>query len=531
LQRVLDDYDIRSAGVDLYNIIGCKSATFGKFTERINKYSQPTFDFPKDTTGDGTVPLISAQSIAATSSQIFFAPKVDHGRMLSTDGIRQQIVSAIIGNQLDTNNKILSHDAVQQNPKLCEIKGENIEIKSPVDIYVKDLDNSDYSAGLAEDGTIENTIPGADYEIWGDHKYVFLPTDEGQNYEIDLKATKAGTFTLQQKTIDGDTIIQTQVFSDIPVSTTTVGSLLASSTNSSIILDIYGNGNNIATSSPTVLNEYQSLDLMSPTTTPVISGEMGQSRFYKSNVRVEFVATDLAQAGAKPSGVLKTFYQLDDLDYQEYSSSTPIIVTDEKSHTLKYYSTDWAGNTEPEQTITFTIDKTPPEFVMQFNPALKDLQFIATDTLPTTLATSTIISKLPSKFHPVPPIKVKDNDNVITATDAAGNTAVLTLKDKDRKRQLKAEIKSLSYNGKLADINKTLFHFDWLFDKKGKLQLLTQQLRSKKDFNILAIYGLNKTVITGRDQSGKIKQTLPGLVLLKVSTNQGDFNWSYKVIN
>ncbi len=127
----------------------------------------------------------------------------------------------------------------------------------------------------------------------------------------------------------------------------------------------------------------------------------------------------------------------------------------------------------------------------------------------------------------IPALKFVDSDNIITATDAAGNVTQIILKDKDRKHQLKADVKSLSYNGQNSDINKSLFHFDWLYDKKNNLQVLTQQIQSKKDFNILSVYGLNKTLITGKDVNGKISKLLNGLVLLKVTTSKGDFNWSY----
>lgn len=244
------------------------------------------------------------------------------------------------------------------------------------------------------------------------------------------------------------------------------------------------------------------------------------------------MATDPVILGqeSQTSGVLNTKYSLDAGPYQIYNSSTPITIATEGQHVLSFFSTDKAGNNETEQTIGFTIDKTPPEFIIQFNPALQDLQFLATDTSPTQLSSSTINSVLKKGWHgfmPLPMVKAMDQDNVITLTDAAGNQTVLTLQGKDRKHLLKADIKSLTYNSKTVDLSKNLLHFDWLFDKKNNLQVLTQQVQSKNSFNVLAVYGLGKTLIIGKDQNGKISKLINGVDLLKITTNQGDLAWSY----
>jgi hypothetical protein len=122
---------------------------------------------------------------------------------------------------------------------------------------------------------------------------------------------------------------------------------------------------------------------------------------------------------------------------------------------------------------------------------------------------------------------VLDEDSKITLTDEAGNISQITLKDKNRKKSMKAEIKSLSYNSQQADINKLTMHFEWRTDKNNNLKALSQEVRSKKEFNIHAEYENNKTKLEGKDRTGKIKQTLPGLVLLKLTTKQGDFEWGW----
>ncbi len=514
-----DNYDIRNNGVDVYNIIGCKTATFGKFTESVQEDGSSVYDFPVDASGDGTVPLLSAQTIPADPDHVFFAPKAEHGKMPSADGIRQQIVNILTGSRLDTDGKILTHDAVQANPKLCEIKGEQIKIKSPVAISV--TDQSGNISQVASNGSMQNDIPGADYEVWGDHKYVFLPDDDGQTYNINLTGVGSGTFTLDDQSIDGNNVTQTQVFSNLPVTPSLTGSVnLGSGGPTTLSLRATATSVPVTVMPSSVINANQSADITAPVSTSTITGTMGQIGYYSSNVSVGLSAIDpvAGNNSSQTSGVLNTRYSLDGSGYQAYDQ--PVVVSSEGIHTVSFFSTDKAGNNEQHQTIVFTIDKTAPELVVRFNPDLEDLQFTATDTLPALLSsTSSLISR--------PSLKVLDQDDVITATDAAGNRTIMTLQGKGRKNTLKADIKSLTYNGKAADLSANLLHFDWSFDRKGVPQVLTQQVQSKKDYNILAIYMLNKTLLIGKDQTGKINKTLNGLALIKITTNQGDLNWSY----
>ncbi len=59
-----DNFDMRSAGVDVYAIDGCKTGTIGKVIERRSTGlfggTTTTYDEPEEVPGDGTVPLESA---------------------------------------------------------------------------------------------------------------------------------------------------------------------------------------------------------------------------------------------------------------------------------------------------------------------------------------------------------------------------------------------------------------------------------------------------------------------------------------
>lgn len=522
-----DNYDLRNEGIDLYNIVGCKSGTFGSISEWVTKNSSPKFDFPKVISGDGTVPFVSADSLTVDATKTFFVPEVAHSSLLSANGSRQQIVNILTGGALSTNGKVLTRSEVFNRPDLCEIKGDSLKIHSPLAVDIIDQDGN--HSGPLEDGSIENSIPGADYEVWGEHKYVFLPTDEGQQYSIKLAGTGNGTFTLDDQSIDGNNISGTQVFSNLSVTSDLTGQVNLGGNNgqTTLILKATPTSAPITVLPSSVLDAEQSLDLISPVSTSTISGLMGQDGFYRSNATITLTALDPATLGKEneTSGILKIQYSLDGQATSTYSTSSPLSITDEGPHNLTFFATDRAGNNEQPQAVDFVIDKTPPEFSIQFDPVLRDLVFTATDTLPSiVMATST---NLKVKMPKIPALKFVDSDNIITATDAAGNITKLTLKNKDRKHQLKADIQALSYNGKNQDISKTIFHFDWLYDKKNNIQVLTQQLQSKNNYNILSVYGLNRTLIIGKDQTGKVNKLLKGLILLKVSTDKGDFNWSY----
>jgi hypothetical protein len=100
-------------------------------------------------------------------------------------------------------------------------------------------------------------------------------------------------------------------------------------------------------------------DITPPTTTVTLSGTMGQNNWYVSNVQVTLTATD----GKWPMGVNHTYYKIDGGSYQEYT--VPFAVETDGQHTVFFYSDDKAvpPNVEEEQSISFQMDKTAPEFI------------------------------------------------------------------------------------------------------------------------------------------------------------------------
>jgi hypothetical protein len=228
--------------VDAYVLASCGVATFGQFTETINKFSEPEFDFPKLVTGDGTVPHSSAGAITVRpGGHVFWVLKVKHGQLLSGDGPRQQIVNIITGSKLDVSGKVLDEVGFIKDQTICDLKkGHWWQIFSPVNIEV--VDEFGNRSGLLENGSIQNDIPGADFEIFGDHKYMYVPTESNQKYTVNLSGTADGTFTFKSLEMKNGEMVSEQTFADLPVTTNLKGTVTEENDQTVLNLDVNGDG-------------------------------------------------------------------------------------------------------------------------------------------------------------------------------------------------------------------------------------------------------------------------------------------------
>jgi hypothetical protein len=419
--QAFDDFDLRTRGVNLYAIDGCKTPTMANFLEIKSKniLGQESIKFGKLDlkTGDGTVPIQSSTNLPIDQDKKFYAINSDHGKMPSQNGVRQQIVNTIVGSNLDTGRDFWGNDLITQDVDDCQLNGVGFSVFSPVDIFVTDQNGN--RLGLNENGDIINEIVGADFEMMGEHKFLFVPTDSGQTYTTTLTGTGTGTYTINVENIENSLTTQTETFSNLPVTASLTGTVNLS-------------------------------DGASPTT----------------------------------------------LTIKETPSSQAVVVN--------------PGD--------YTQDTIAPEVIIEFDPVKKDLKFTGKDNI--------------SQSNE---ITITDKDDTITLTDKAGNTTEIKLKDKNRKITMKAEIKSIKYNGKLADTSKNKMAFLWLYDKNKNLKMLSQYVSSTlrygsgqaKDYNVLAVYGGKNTTFVGKDSGGKILKTEKGLKILKITTEKGDLGWGY----
>ncbi len=98
-------------------------------------------------------------------------------------------------------------------------------------------------------------------------------------------------------------------------------------------------------------------DQLPPVTTCTLTGEM-EGDVYVSPVTVTLTATD-------DSGVDYTKYRLDDAAWVTYTA--PFVVSTNGNHTVRFYSVDIVGNTEPEKSTSFTIQQEIPPVTITIN--------------------------------------------------------------------------------------------------------------------------------------------------------------------
>jgi len=93
------------------------------------------------------------------------------------------------------------------------------------------------------------------------------------------------------------------------------------------------------------------VDTIPPSTTIQLTGTSGTAGWFRSSVRIDLAATD-------DVGVRNTTYRVDLGSWRNYTG--PFDVTGDGSHTVDYYSTDDAGNSEVMKTAFLRIDSLSP---------------------------------------------------------------------------------------------------------------------------------------------------------------------------
>lgn len=157
---------------------------------------------------------------------------------------------------------------------------------------------------------------------------------------------------------------------------------VASGTSSEVGGPVWGDGNDLATSSLSMISEAQTYgrmnvdwlflsgtksvfvpcdavsvdvigDSAAPTTSAQLSGVIGLNGWYRSSVTVTLASSD--DFG---SGVEATYYSIDGGGWSLYTS--PFLMAGEGEHALQYYSVDSAGNFENVTTEIVRVDASAP---------------------------------------------------------------------------------------------------------------------------------------------------------------------------
>jgi len=218
-------------GVKTYNIVGCGTPTMGQIYILDKEGEKYSYDI-KMINGDGTVPLRSAEALPAEKT--YYIKGAKHATMPSMAGVKELVTSIL------TNTEIPTLSNVFTSPDNCTIpNGKIVSFHSPITLNA--YDESGNHSGPNNDGDIENNIPGADYEVLGDNKFVYLP--DGPSYTINGEATDEGSFDVRIESIIDEEIATTTIFNDIPLSKITrTEFVLNSNIPEKILLDKDGDG-------------------------------------------------------------------------------------------------------------------------------------------------------------------------------------------------------------------------------------------------------------------------------------------------
>ena len=489
-----DNFDMRTAGVDMYNIVGCKAGTIGQIVERYSKSVggevQIGYDVPIRVAGDGTVPLESATNVPVDANKKYYALKGEHGKMLSEGGIRQQISTILAG-------EISIAGGMTQDISACKLNGRAHAVFSPVDIEV--VDGQGNRLGVLPDGSLENNIPNADFAVFGEHKFVYLPEDEGQVYDIRLRGTDVGTFSYKATEIVNDAPVQTTVFADLPV-TPALGVVVDMH---GTVLDVDANGDGTVEQRvlpSAVLHAEEQVDVTAPQTTIGLQGIEGDAGYFRSTVEVHLRAEDAE------SGVTSLWYSLDGADFVPYTQ--PVGVSAEGEHVVQFYAVDRNANHELVQTKTFSIDITPPELRMWFSVEDKDFVFTCAGE--------------------EAGCEVVQRREVMRLQDKAGNVTKVQFEEEDRRRSQKAEIESVWYNGVKSTVREAAFSAHWEL-RAGTLVRLLERVKSKSNFSVVAEFAKGTTeIVSKKSRETPVVVRYSGLQQLELETNKGDFAWSFR---
>ncbi|MCL5435965.1 MAG: hypothetical protein M1275_02695, partial [Patescibacteria group bacterium] len=198
-----DLQDMDFSGLDVYNIAGCKTPTQSAYQLSLfGNIGRVGYS-----SGDGTVPLPSSDYLNIPATRKYYVKNADHSKLPSASGVKELILDILTGQAPDLA------DNVSSSSDFCAFAGKTLTWRSPVAVNIY---SQGKHSGPAEWG-LENSIPGVDYEIIDGEKFIFLPTDEGQEYEIQATGESTGAFDLLISNNDNGMTGNTYVYDDVPI--------------------------------------------------------------------------------------------------------------------------------------------------------------------------------------------------------------------------------------------------------------------------------------------------------------------------
>ena len=340
----LEDLDL--SGIKAYNIAGCTTATQGGY----QVYPSGDISLVKYRAGDRTVPLVSGDSINLLAENKFYSTEGSHAELPSRPGVRNLIVDIL------DNQPLASYDNISNDQSTCGIDGQELIWRSPVEVHIYDSQNR--HTGPIENG-IEYGVPGVDYEIFGHEKFIFIPSSNGENYQVVAKGLDNGTFDLHIRQNSDGIVTTATVFNDIPVTTSTeVSFTTTGSPIGDIEVDQDGDGSFISIPATSILNGQEADDIIPPVIDILSLASLSYERSFNLPVTVEINDDN--------SGILSSQIKLDGNLFS--SASIDLFFYSLGSHSLDIVATDKAGNTATKS-FEFQVIATPNSVISDIERA------------------------------------------------------------------------------------------------------------------------------------------------------------------
>jgi pimeloyl-ACP methyl ester carboxylesterase len=461
--------------------------------------------------GDGTVTIESVESIPADENIVI---ESTHGN-LPTDGAKM-VVRILTG-----------YDALADGSLTYPTQSVLLFMPfSPIDLQV--ISPSGKRAGKNfETNGFYDEIPGAYYTGYGTvNEFITLPHPEDGEYRVLTWGTGVGEYRVEA------VHIEEAVSGQVTQSVATIAGVAEP--------DMYAESSVELKESGEVVVDNQ--DMTPPVTTATLAGTVGTSGWYTSDVTVTLTATD----SEDDSGVEHTEYSLDNgTTWSSYTA--PIMIVNEGTTTLQYFSTDKASNQEVKKTETIRIDKTAPEGKITFNPTTQKLDITGTDNLGGTVTVVIVEQKKDlvannAKLKIIKPWferwlkRHKKNlpDMLATLTDEAGHTTSIAFeKTKDRQGYVFVRVRSLGYDDSEWSLADARAQYKWRVDRKNQYKQLASSLKVG-DVRLESRYMplIDETWIMerpqdlGDDERGDeserpVKKKLPGMMVPYMQTTKG----------
>ncbi|MFZ2187694.1 MAG: hypothetical protein WAV46_03680 [Candidatus Moraniibacteriota bacterium] len=469
--------------------------------------------------GDGTVPIDSAKGIVSDET-IELASSHSN---LPSDAAKTVFKTL-------TGSDALSGVSLKSPTSLLLFN-----VFSPIDIQIVAPSGKKVGKNF-ETGGVYDEIPLAYYTGYDTkNEFVTIPNPEEGEYRILTQGTGDGPYRIEAAKI-------TETGASGGEAKESVVSFVGTA-----VLDMREEKKIELLSDDTVVSEGQ--DAIPPTTTTVsTAGTAGTNGWYIGDVTLTLAAQD----NENGSGVEKTEYSLDNgTTWNVYTD--PVVISQEGTTTLQYFSTDKQGNKEEIKTETIKIDKTAPEAKIAFSPTTKKLDIVGTDNLSQNVsvvivekAEMNVSNKKVKKIRPWFVEWFWKNrrtlpDMLVTLTDEAGHTTSIAFeKTKDRNGYLFIRVKSIAYDGSEILLSNAVAQYKWQMDWKKQYRLFASYLRTAStDIESHYIPKRNETWIMERprdladdthdDDSERrpIRKRLPGMVISYLQTEKGSVGMSY----